>query len=74
MPSTPETASKPALTRVLQDRPFLVHLAAYVGVNLLLIVIDLTTSPGTYWFQWPLLGWGLGILGHGVAVARAPLR
>jgi len=33
-----------------------VHPAAYILVNGLLIAIDLITSPGTYWFIWPLLG------------------
>ena len=27
----------------------------------------LLTSPGEYWFYWPMLGWGLGLAAHGVA-------
>ncbi len=61
--------------RLLDDRPFLIHLVVYIMVNLLLAVIDLATSPGQYWFYWPLLGWGIGILGHAYLVhSKAPRR
>jgi len=39
-----------------------------VGVNLLLIVINLVTAPGHLWFRWPLMGWGIGLFFHGVGV------
>jgi hypothetical protein len=39
----------------------------YVLVNLLLVGINLLT-PGRLWFYWPLLGWGIGLLAHFVAV------
>ncbi|MFZ4506463.1 MAG: 2TM domain-containing protein [Fimbriimonas sp.] len=32
----------------------------YLFVNTILIVIDISNG-GSYWFYWPLLGWGLGI-------------
>jgi hypothetical protein len=47
---------------------FYIHLAAYLLVNALLIVLDLMTSPGTYWFMWPLIGWGIGVSVHGLGV------
>lgn len=47
---------------------FYVHLAVYVGVNVLLIVINLATSPQYLWFKWPLLGWGIGIFFHGMSI------
>lgn len=53
---------------VLNDPGFRTHLIVYVAVNLLLIVIDVATSPQSLWFFWPLLGWGLGLLAHGFAV------
>lgn len=62
------------VNNALQDRPFLIHLIVFVAVMTLLTVIDLLTSPGTYWFQWPLLGWGIGVLGHGYAASRGPRR
>ncbi len=54
--------------QVLKDVPFLIHLSVYGGVNLLLFIINMLTSPGAIWFVWPLVGWGLGVLGHGVLV------
>ncbi len=45
---------------------FLKHLAVYVGVNLLLLIIDLATSQGDHWFYWPLLGWGIAVAIHAV--------
>ncbi len=44
------------------------HLIVYVVVNIGLAAINLMTSPDQLWFYWPLLGWGLGLLAHGIAV------
>ena len=41
-----------------------VHATVYVAVNALLVTINLSTAPGRLWFQWPLLGWGIGLLAH----------
>ena len=40
------------------------HLAVYVAVNLMLVVINLVTSSSSFWAIWPLLGWGIGIAVH----------
>ena len=47
---------------------FYAHLAAYVGVNAVLVVINLFTSPGVFWAIWPILGWGVKLGAHAVAV------
>ena len=47
---------------------FYIHLAVYLIVNLLLMVINLKTSPGSLWFLWPLFGWGMGVVLHGLKV------
>jgi hypothetical protein len=47
---------------------FYIHLAVYVGVNILLVIINLATSPQYIWFKWPLLGWGIGLFFHGMSV------
>ena len=51
-------------------RGLAIHAFAYVCVNILLIVVDVTTTPGKWWFYWPLLGWGIGLLSHALAVRR----
>ena len=53
---------------------FYVHLAAYDGVNAVLVGINLFTSPDVFWAIWPLLGWGVKIAGHAVAVFGIPGR
>lgn len=44
------------------------HLLAYVIVNAGLVLINLTTSPGYFWAIWPIIGWGIGLVAHGVTV------
>jgi len=52
-------------TKVMNARiGFHIHLAAFVLVNTLLLVINLTTSPDHLWFQWLFLGWGFGLCAH----------
>ncbi len=46
---------------------FYIHLVVFALVMALLLVINLVASP-IWWVQWPLLGWGLGILAHAFAV------
>ena len=51
---------------------FYAHLAVYLVVNALLVAINLLTSAGHVWFQWPLLGWGVGVLVHAVVTFVLP--
>jgi len=51
---------------------FYIHLTVYLVVNALLIFINLATSSERLWFQWPLLGWGLGILAHAAVTFGLP--
>jgi hypothetical protein len=44
------------------------HLLAYAVVNAGLLLINLASSPNHLWFYWPMLGWGVGLAAHGVAV------
>jgi hypothetical protein len=47
---------------------FRTHASVFVAVNLLLVAIWATTTPGYPWFLWPLLGWGIGLVAHFAAV------
>ncbi|NQU22805.1 MAG: 2TM domain-containing protein [Candidatus Nealsonbacteria bacterium] len=51
---------------------FYIHLFAYITINLLLVVINFSTSPQYLWFVWPLAGWGIGLLSHAFAVFVGP--
>jgi hypothetical protein len=48
---------------------FYVHLSSYIMVNLFLAAIwYFTSGPSTFpWFIFPLFGWGIGIVAHGVS-------
>ena len=43
------------------------HIHSYLVVNVGLVVIN-SLVPGPRWFQWSVLGWGIGIACHGKAV------
>ena len=51
-----------ARKRVKELRSFYGSLTSYLSVNLLLFLINLVSSPGRWWFYWPLFFWGIGIL------------
>jgi hypothetical protein len=63
-----QAAYEHAKKRVGELRDFYTHLMVYVLVNLFLFVLNLLTSPGAWWFYWPLLGWGIGIVAHALSV------
>ena len=56
-----------AKQQVAAIKGFYIHLAVFVLVMCILLAIDATTGPG-WWVQWPLLGWGAGLLAHAFAV------
>jgi hypothetical protein len=63
-----QEAYEKAKKRVEAKMGFYIHLAVYIGVNLLLIAINLVNAPDQLWFKWPLMGWGIGLFFHGLGV------
>ncbi len=61
-------AYQKAKKRVEAKIGFYIHLAVYVVVNILLIIINLNTSSQYFWFKWPLIGWGIGLFFHALGV------
>ncbi len=57
-----------AKERVEKLKEFYGHVASYVGVMIILVVINLLTSPEHLWFFWPMLGWGIGLFFHAMKV------
>ncbi|MBO1255293.1 2TM domain-containing protein [Alteromonas sp. 5E99-2] len=55
-----------ARAHVKEIRGFYLHLSRWFGVSLFLCVSNLITDPDHLWFLYPTLGWGIGILAHGV--------
>jgi hypothetical protein len=62
-----EQRYKQAKARVEALKGFYVHLAVYLMVNTGLFLINVLTDGG-WWFYWPLLGWGIGLAAHALAV------
>jgi len=46
---------------------FYSHLWSYLIVNAALLLIN-NFTPGPWWFQWPVLGWGIGLAFHFKAI------
>jgi hypothetical protein len=57
-----------ARARVHKLRGFYIHLLVYGLVNVGLIALNLVAGR-PFWFIWPLLGWGIGVIAHGLSVA-----
>ena len=47
---------------------FYVHASVYLLVNLALYAVNEHYTPSLAWNVWPLMGWGLGLAFHGLAV------
>jgi fatty acid desaturase len=58
-----------AKARVKALKGFYIHLFIFGVVMTGLFVADYV-GGGSWWVQWPFLGWGLGILGHAYLVFR----
>jgi 2TM domain-containing protein len=46
---------------------FYIHASAFLVVNIALFAINALVG-GAWWFYWPLMGWGIGLGVHGLAV------
>lgn len=57
-----------AKKKVEDIKGFYGNLIAYIIFNGFFLVLNLLTSPNELWFYWPLLGWGVGVLFHGMKV------
>jgi hypothetical protein len=50
-----------ALKRVKAKRDFKSHVAIYVIVNAMLVVIWALSGQGYFWPVWTIVGWGIGL-------------
>lgn len=63
-----DEAYRLARRRVKELRDFYIHVFVYVVVNVLLLVINLISSPDELWFYWATIAWGVGLGIHGMSV------
>jgi 2TM domain len=59
---------KQARRHVKNLRGFYSHATTYICVVGGMLVLNLVSSPGHFWVQWVALGWGIGLLAHGLSV------
>lgn len=53
-------------------RGFYIHLLVFVVVNLILAIVTRNNPDAGVYLIWTLLGWGLGLLSHALAVFLSP--
>ena len=66
--NTEEINYQKAKERVDVLKGFYTHLIVYIVINLMLYTINRLTSPDSLWFFWPLMGWGIAVVLHSLAV------
>ena len=57
-----------AAVRAAMQHAFYRHVMIYIIVNVMLVAVNLLKDPNHLWFQWGMLGWGIGLLVHGLNV------
>jgi transcriptional regulator with XRE-family HTH domain len=67
IPST-NADEEAAFRHVRKIRGFYGHLARYVVIIGALTIFNLIKMPDRIWVIWPALGWGLGLVFHGMRV------
>nr|WP_228455954.1 2TM domain-containing protein [Chryseobacterium sp. POL2] len=61
-------AYEKAARRVKELKGFYGNLISYCIVIPFIVIVNLVTSPKQLWFYWPMLGWGIGLVAHGMNV------
>ena len=67
-----EQEIRKAKKKVSAKKDFFTHLSWYLSIMIVLFIINLTTSFGDWWFQFPIMGWGIGVFFHYVGVFGFP--
>lgn len=57
-----------ARKKVQEMKGFYSHLIAYLFVIPIIAFVNIKYTPDHYWFLYPMLGWGIGVLFHGIGV------
>lgn len=63
-----DEAEQKAIEYVRDIKGFYSHVIKYVVVISILFIINFTTDRSYIWAWWPMLGWGIGVLSHGLNV------
>lgn len=63
-----DKAYERAKKRVKEIKSFYGNLISYCIIIPFLIIVNLITNPKHIWFYFPMLGWGIGLVAHGMSV------
>jgi hypothetical protein len=66
-PATDPAKFEQAKRRLAAIKGFYIHLAVFALVLTGLLVVNLAAG-GEWWVHWVVLGWGIGVLAHAIAV------
>ena len=59
--------------RIEVRKGFMIHFGIYCAFVAFFFLINVFTSGfGDWWFQWPALGWGVGVASHYIAAFGFP--
>lgn len=59
-----ESQYREARKRVKKKKDFYEHLTTFVVMSVFFFLLNMVTAPGSWWFYWPILGWGFGVVFH----------
>ncbi len=57
-----------AKKKVNDIKGFYGNLISYILFNGFFLLLNLKNDPTNIWFYWPLFGWGIGVVFHGIRV------
>jgi len=63
---------KRARKKVKDKKHFYAHFNVFCVVTFSLFLINYLTTPGTWWFILPIIGWAMAVLGHYLNVFGLP--
>jgi len=60
-----------AKKKVENLKAFYIHLIVFILVNTMFVIINVLNyeAAGHWWFVYPLIGWGVGLVAHGISVS-----
>ena len=67
-----EREIRKAKKKVRAKKGFYAHLTWYLAMMVVLFIINVTTSFGDWWFQFPVMGWGIGVFFHYIGIFGLP--
>lgn len=69
-----DAAYRRATERVRARIGFVAHVGVYIAIGLLLLVLNLVTTPESLWFYWPMLFWLIALGAHVVVLFGPGMR